>query len=295
MFVILVYLTDKPQVLVVYSNLLWALTNPQASESSEQLGQRLWGILRKIIFNKKDHPKGEGVQLSTLESLLQKNLKLASKPNKRNIPANLSKKQSTSWNKQKMIASLAQNSTFWILKIIDAQNFPESKLQKLFDIFQGVIVEYFSSKKSQIKCEFLKEIFQRRPWIGHHLFGFILEKCANSKSEFRQVEALDLLSKILGTMGSSKGTDQDLLKKNVESHLSDLRRLIETLVVNKPEKQPRRRQAEVRKFCGKIFRIISSLSLSESFLDTLAPNAHALCESQFGDQFVKLKKGQHKQ
>lgn len=281
--------TEKPQVLVVYSNLARALTNPQTAESSEQLGQRIWGILQKKIFRVKDYPKGEGVQLSMLETLLQKNLKLASKPIKRKKPAsNVSKKQSASWNRQKMIASLAQNSTFWILKIIDARKFPESELQRVFDIFRGVIVEYFDSKKSQIKSEFLKEIFRRRPWIGQHLFGFLLEKCSSAKSEFRRVEALDLLTEILKTMNSSDGTGQDVLKKNVKSHLSSLCRLVEALVTNKPEKQSRR--AEVRKFCIRIFQIISSLNLAKPFLKALDQNVHALCESQLGDQFVNLKK-----
>ncbi|EXB50646.1 Myb-binding protein 1A [Morus notabilis] len=140
--------------------------NQAGSETAQYqlLGRRIWGILQKKIFKARDYPKGEDVQLSTLESLLHKNLKLASKPVKRKKLAG--KKQQASWNRQKMIASLAENSTFWILKIIDARKFPESELQVVFDIFRGVLGEYFDSKKSQIKSEFLKEIFRRRPWIG---------------------------------------------------------------------------------------------------------------------------------
>lgn len=276
----------KPQVLLVYSSLARALISPHTAESSEQLGQRIWGILQKKCFKAKDYPKGEDVQLPTLESFLQKNLKLASKPIKKKKLA--SKKQPAFWNRQKMIASLAQNSTYWILKIIDARNFPESELQRVFDIFRGVLGEYFDSKKSQIKPEFLKEIFRRRPWIGRHLFGFLLEKCSSTKFEFRRVEALDLVSEILKSVGPADGSGQDVLKDFLTSHLSKLGHLIEVLVTNKAEKQSRR--AEVRKFCGKIFQTVSTLKLTKSFLKSLDQNAHALCESQIGDQFLNLKK-----
>ncbi|KAM1233098.1 hypothetical protein EV1_002755 [Malus domestica] len=283
----------KPQVLLVYSNLARAFIDPPSAESSEQLGQRVWGILQKKIFKAKDYPKGEDVQLSTLESLLQKNLKLASKPIKRKKSAtNLSKKkQSASWNRHKMITSLAQSSTFWILKIVEARNFPESELQRVFDIFQGVLVEYFNSKKSQIKSGFLKEIFRRRPWVGHHLFGFLLEKCGTSKSDFRRVEALDLVSEILKSLGSTDGSSQEALKNIMKSHLEKLCRLIEQLLTNKSEKQSR--QAEARKFCSRILQMITTLKLTKSFLKNLSPDAHAKCESQLGAQFTKMKTVAH--
>ncbi|KAM2605003.1 hypothetical protein TB2_033856 [Malus domestica] len=283
----------KPQVLLVYSNLARAFIEPPSAESSEQLGQRVWGIMQKKIFKAKDYPKGEDVQLSTLESLLQKNLKLASKPIKRKKSAtNLSKKkQSASWNRHKMITSLAQSSTFWILKIVEARNFPESELQRIFDIFQGVLVEYFNSKKSQIKSGFLKEIFRRRPWVGHHLFGFLLEKCGTSKSDFRRVEALDLVSEILKSLGSTDGSSQEALKNIMKSHLPKLCRLIEQLLTNISEKQSR--QAEARKFCSRILQMITTLKLTKSFLKKLSPDAHAKCESQLSAQFIKMKTVPH--
>lgn len=123
--------TGKPQVLTVYSNLASALVKPHTTEISEQLGQRIWGIIQKKIFKAKDFPKGEDLQLSTLESLLEKNLKLASKPFKKKKSAVPSKKkQSASWKRHKMIVSLAQNSTYWILKILDARKFSDSELHK---------------------------------------------------------------------------------------------------------------------------------------------------------------------
>ena len=274
----------------MYSNLAQAFVSPHIAEGSEQLGQRIWGILQKKVLKAKDYPKGEAVQLTTLESLLEKNLKLASKPFKRKKSAVSSskKKQSASWTRHKMVTSLAQSSTFWILKIIDAGKFLESELQRVLDIFQGVLVGYFESKKSQIKSEFLKEIFRRRPWIGHHLFGFLLEKCGSTKSEFRRVEALDLVAEILKSLVSTDESGQDASKKVMKSHLRELCDLIKDLVTNMPEKQLRR--AEVRKFCGRVLQIISNLNLNRSFLKHLDSDAHAACEAQLGENFVNLKK-----
>ncbi|KAF9665861.1 hypothetical protein SADUNF_Sadunf16G0168800 [Salix dunnii] len=243
---------SEPGVLMVYSNLAQAFVNPQTAEISEQLGQRIWGILQKKIFKAKDIPKGDAVLLPNLESLLEKNLKLASKPLKRKKSAGiLSKKKLSAMSKRhKMIISLAQDSTFWILKIIDARDFSESELKGVFDIFKGELARYFESKTSQIKSEFLKEIFRRRPWIGHHLLEFLLEICGSAKSEFRRVGALDLVMEILKSMVTS-GKDEsnhDASKKIFKNHLQKLSHLIKELATNMPEKQSRR--AEVRKFCG---------------------------------------------
>lgn len=278
-----VYVTGKAQVLLVYSNLAQTLVNPQTAESSEQLWQRILGIVQKKILKTKEYPKGEEIQLPTLESFLQKSLKLATKQIKKKKLSG--KKQSASLNRQKIISSFAQNSTFWILKIIDARNFPEPELQRVAEIFKGVLVGYFDSKKSKVKPEFLKDIFRRRTWIGRSLFGFLLEKCSAAKSEFRRIEALDLVTEIMKTIGPAEGSGlQELMK----SHLSKVSSLIEVLVANKAEKQSRR--AEVRKFCVKIFQTVTTLNLAKPFLKSLDQNSHALCESQFGDQFSSLGK-----
>ncbi|GFS34513.1 DNA polymerase V family [Actinidia rufa] len=281
-----------PQVLKVYSNLAQAFVSPHTAEGSEQLGQRIWGILQKKIFKAKDYPRGEAVQLSMLEPLLEKNLKLASKPfkKKKSVVNPSKKKQSASWSRHKMITSLAQQSTFWILKIIEARKFPESELQRVLDIFQDALETYFDSKKFQMKSEFLKEIVRRRPWIGHHIFEFLLDKCCSSKSEFRRVEALDLVIEILKSLVSVTANDSGWAasKKTLKSHLPKMCHVIKELVTNMPEKQSRR--AEVRKFCSRVFQIITSLNLSEPFLQALEPNAHAACETQLGDAFLTLKK-----
>ncbi|KAJ6905654.1 rDNA transcriptional regulator pol5-like [Populus alba x Populus x berolinensis] len=282
----------EPEVLMVYLNLARAFANPQTAEISEQLGQRIWGILQKKILKAKDFPRGDAVQLPTLKSLLEKNLKLASKPLKKKKSAgNLSKKKQLAMSKRhKMIVSLAQDSTFWILKIIGARNFPECELQGVIDIFKGELARYFESKTSQIKSDFLTEIFRRRPWIGHHLFGFLLEKCSRAKLEFRRVEALDLVIEILKSMVSS-GNDEsnrNASKKVLKNHLQKLSHLIKELATNMPEKPSRR--AEARKFCGKVFRYVSTYDLTKSFLKYLAPEAEAACESQLGELYLNFKK-----
>lgn len=235
------------------------------------------------------------MQLPTLTSLLEKNLRWASKPFKRKkSAANPSKKkQSASWNRHKMINSLAQNSTFWILKIIDAKNIQEFERQKVIDIFQDVLVGYFDSKKSQIKVEFLKEVFRRRPWIGHHLFGFLLKKSRSAKSVFRRVESLDLVMEILKSLVPSNLDEvtRDASKKKLKGNLPNLSHLIKELVTNMPEKQARR--ADVRKFCTKIFQLVSSLNLTKSFLKDLPAEADTACQAQLGDVYLNLKKLAH--
>ncbi|XVE93570.1 hypothetical protein REPUB_Repub01dG0206200 [Reevesia pubescens] len=282
----------KPQVLTVYSNLAQAFVKPHTTEGTEQLEQRIWGILQKKVFKEKKLPKDESMQLSTLESLLEKNLKLASKPFKRKKSASIlsKKKLSASLNRYKMIVSLAQNSTYWILKIIEARNFSDAELQGVSYLLQAMLVGYFDSKKSQIKSGFLKEIFRRNPRIGHQLFGFLLDKCGTAKSDFRRVEALDLVIEILKSQVpvNSNESNRDSSKKILRSHLQSLSHLIETLVTRMPEKKSRK--TEVHKFCDKIFQMVATLDLTKAFLRCLRPDAHLACDSQLGPLFLKLKK-----
>lgn len=272
----------------MYSHLARAFVNPHTAEVSEQLGQRIWGILQRQIFKAKDYPKGDGVQLSTLESLLERSLKLASKPLKRQKSATNPSKQSAALNRQKMVSFLAQTSTFWLLKIIDSRNFSESELQRIVQIFQEVLVGYFDSKKSQIKSGFLKEVFRRRPWIGHAVFGFVLERCGSAKSDFRRVEALDLIMEILKPLASGSGEGQNASKKMLKSNLDKLSHLMKELVTNMPTKPARR--SEVHKFCVRALEILSKLNLTKSFLKALPPDAQAALEAQLGQQFISLKK-----
>lgn len=274
----------------MYSHLARAFVNPHTAEVSEQLGQRIWGILQRQIFKAKDYPKGDGVQLSTLESLLERSLKLASKPLKRQKSATNPSKQSAALNRQKMVSSLAQTSTFWLLKIIDSRNFSESELQRIVQIFQEVLVGYFDSKKSQIKSGFLKEVFRRRPWIGHAVFGFVLERCGSAKSDFRRVEALDLIMEILKPLASGSGEGQNASKKMLKSNLDKLSHLMKELVTNMPTKPARR--SEVHKFCVRALEILSKLNLTKSFLKALPPDAQAALEAQLGQQFISLKKSE---
>ncbi|KAL9231928.1 hypothetical protein vseg_007086 [Gypsophila vaccaria] len=286
-----IYLHENPdsaRVLTVYSSLVQAYFNPSITEGSEQLAQRIWGILQKKILKAKDYPKGENVQLSTLETLLKKTLRLASRPfrKKRTLSQAPQKKHMLSRNRYKTINSLAQQSTHWILKMIDGNKFPEAKLGRVLDLFKNAIKNYFNKKKSQLKPEFLKEVFKRRPWVGQRLFGYILNKCGNAESNYRRVEALDLVQELIKSILAQSTPDAS--KKILKPRLSKLSHLVHQLAANMPKKQTRR--AEVRKFSGKIFQIVSTHDLAKSFLKTLEPDAHAVCESQFGESFLALNK-----
>ncbi|CAF1921832.1 unnamed protein product [Brassica napus] len=155
----------NPQVMTVYLNLAQAPVNPSTAESSQQLLNRICGIIYKKIFKSRELFKDGSLELSALASLLEKNLKLAAKPfkSKKKSGPDPSKKK---WNQHKMIGSLAQNSTYWVLKIIDSRGFSETELEMVLDVFRMVLFGYFDSKKSQIKVDFLEEVFRRRAWIA---------------------------------------------------------------------------------------------------------------------------------
>ncbi|KAD4179224.1 hypothetical protein E3N88_27815 [Mikania micrantha] len=281
----------KPQVLKIFTNLAQAFVNPHTTEGSEQLDDRICKIMEHEIFKAKHYPKGESVQLSVLEPLLEKNLKLAGKmlKKKKSAITPSKKKQSASFQRYRKIVNLAQNSTYWILKIIDSRGFPEAELGRVFDILENALVRYVDDKNSQLKPQFLKEIFRRWTWVGQHFFGFLVEKCTSAKSKFRQVEALDLILEILKPYILVKdGNDE--AKEMISVHLSRVSNLIKELVTNMPEKQAKR--AEVRKFCGKIFTFLTSYKLSTQFLESLDPEVHSACESQIGKAFLDLKRQQ---
>ncbi|XP_021717215.1 myb-binding protein 1A-like protein [Chenopodium quinoa] len=282
-----IYLHENPgssRVLTVYSNLVQAFVNPSTTEGSEQLAQRIWGIVQKKIFKAKDYPKSEDVQLTTLEGLLEKSLRLASRPfRKKKTAGNVPQKKSFSWNRYKMINSLAQQSTYWLLKVIEGRKISESDLNAVFESFKEALTKYFETKKSQLKPEFLKEVFKRRPWVARQLFGFLVEKCADAKSDYRRVEALEL---VLETLKSE--SEGEASKTFLKAHTSKLSHLIKQLARHMPEKQSRR--ADVRKFCSKVFQIISTHNMTKSFLKTLEPDDHAACETHFGESFLALKK-----
>ncbi|KAJ0962754.1 hypothetical protein J5N97_027876 [Dioscorea zingiberensis] len=263
----------KSQVMTIYSSLAQAFVNYHSVEGSEQLVQRIGAILQKKIFKAKDYPKGEDIQLSTLESLLEKSFKSASR------------------SRYKMVSSLAQQSAFWLLKIIQSRDFPKSKLERVLEIFRQTLTDYFTNKKSRLKAGFVKDIIRRHPWIGFQLFGFLLEKSQTAKSEFRQVKSLELVDCIIKSWISANKRDDSkdapTKSKFLKKHLPALCELIQQLLSNLPEKQSRR--AEVRRFCSQVLHAISALKLHKSFLKTLKPDAYSAFESQLGPAFLKFK------
>ncbi|GMJ12884.1 hypothetical protein like AT5G64420 [Hibiscus trionum] len=282
----------KPQVLTVYSNLAQSFVDLDTSESSEQLGQRIWGILQRKILKEKKLPADGTMQLSVLESLLEKNLKLASKSFKiKKSTTTLSKKELlASLNRRKLIGSLARDSTYWILKIIEARSYSESELKGVYGILKCTLVQYFESKRSGITPAFVKEIFRRHPRIRQRLLGSLLRKCSSAKSDFRRVEALDLVIEVLKSLVpmTCNRSNRHASKKILKRHLRILGRLIKMLVTRMPETKSKK--TEVHKFCGKIFRMISTQGLTKAFLRCLGPDAHAACESQLGPLLLNFER-----
>lgn len=258
---------------MVYSYLAQAYVNSHMTEGGEPLKQRIGGIVQKKVFKAKDYPKSDDIQLHSLEILLEKSLKSASR------------------SRYKTVSSFAQTSTFWLLKVIHSRDLSKSELESVANDFQNVLVDYFGNKKSRLKAGFIKEVIRRHSWLGLLLFGFLLEKCGTAKSEFRQIEALDVIDCIIKTcIPTGKGEkDQDdssrakFLKKNLPA----ICELMEKLLTKMPEKQSRR--AEVRRFCTRILNTVSMLNLNKAFLKVLKPDARVLCEHQLGEAFHPFK------
>ncbi|KAK1291180.1 hypothetical protein QJS10_CPB17g02448 [Acorus calamus] len=248
-----------------------AFVNSYASEGGEQLRQRISGILQKKILKSKEYPRGDEIQLSTLQPLLEKSLEAASRSN------------------QKPIISLAESSVFWLLKIIHARSFSESELEGVFKLFKDVLTDYCDNKKSRVKPAIVRDVFQRHPWISHHLFGFLLEKCGGAISEFRRVELLNILSCIFKSCSSKKGDgdkDASSRSKMLKQHLPALCELFQKVLTN----EDHLKRAELRRHCAKVLQAILALNLKKSFLKALTPDAYAACESHLGQNFLPFKK-----
>ncbi|XP_078169709.1 uncharacterized protein LOC144564074 [Carex rostrata] len=263
-----IYLHKNPgkiQVLTVYSFLLQAYVKSHANTGGEQFRQRISGIIQKKIFKAKEYPKFPENQIETLKTLIEKSLKLVSR------------------SRFKDVINLAQNATFWLLKIITSMNCPNSKLESVVEVFQNTLVDYFNNKKSRLKLGFVKEVVRRYPWVGAPLVGLLLEKCGSTKAEFRRVETLDLLDSIMKSHEKDTSSSSKLVKK----HLKIICGLIGELLTNFPRKQSRR--ADVRRFCTRVLNIVSGLHLNKKFVEALKPEVCALCEVQLGAAFNPFK------
>ncbi|KAG6480164.1 hypothetical protein ZIOFF_063642 [Zingiber officinale] len=276
-----IYLQKNPgktQVLMVYSYLAKAYVNSHMADSSEQLKQRIGGILQKKIFKVKDYPKSGDIQLHTLETLLEKNLKSASRSH------------------HKTISLFAQDSTFWLLKIIHARNFSESELNGVINIFQNALTDYLNCKKSRLKAGFIKEVIKRQSWLGLFVLGFLLEKCISTKMEFRRIEILDIIECIIKScIIPSKGETNEVAasrSKLFKKCLSAACELIQVLLSNMPEKKSRR--LVVRRFSTQFLHAVSVRKLNNVFLKVLKPDSHSVWESQLGESFLSIKYSREK-
>uniref|UniRef100_A0A0E0CF55 DNA polymerase V n=1 Tax=Oryza meridionalis TaxID=40149 RepID=A0A0E0CF55_9ORYZ len=258
--------TGNNLVLEVYSFLMQAFVKSHSADGSEQFKQRIGGILQKRIFKAKDYPKGDGVELSTLESLLEKALKLASR------------------SRYTTVASVAQNAAFWLLKIINSKSHSKQELASVVEKFQYILTDYFNNKKSRLKLGFVKEAVRRNPWVGEELFGFVLQKIGCTKAEYRRVQTLELVDCILKSWAGDDSSASKVLKK----HLSQLCELIQEVLTKIPENKSRRQ--EVRRFCTRVLQTVTKLNLKDRFQKKLNPETLSLCEAQLGAAFVRFQK-----
>uniref|UniRef100_A0A453N7R6 Uncharacterized protein n=1 Tax=Aegilops tauschii subsp. strangulata TaxID=200361 RepID=A0A453N7R6_AEGTS len=256
----------KKLVLDVYAFLMQAFVKSHSADGNEQFRQRIGGILQKRIFKAKECPKGFDVELSRLESLLQKALHLASR------------------SRYKEVASAAQNATFWILKIINSKGCSKQELASVVDKFQYMLNDYFSNKKSRLKIGFVKEAVRRNPWVGRELFGFALQKIGSTKAEYRRVQTLELVDCILK---SWVGDDVSSASKVLKKHMALLCELMQEILTKMPENKSRRQ--EVRRFCTRALQTVTRLNLKEKFQKKLSPEAYTLCDAQLGAAFVPFR------
>ncbi|XP_062224134.1 uncharacterized protein LOC133922706 [Phragmites australis] len=263
-----IYLQRNPGeslVLEVYSFLMQAFVKSHGADGSEQFKQRIVGILQKRIFKGKEYPKDNDVELSRLESLLEKALKLASR------------------SRFNTIASVAQNATFWILKIINSKNCSREQLASVVDKFHNILIDYFNKKKSRLKLGFVKEVVRRNTWIGQGLFGFVLQEIGSTTAEYRRIQTLELVDCILKSwVGDVRNASEVLME-----HLAQLCDLIQEILSKIPENKLRRK--EVRRFCTQILQTVAKLNLKEKFQSTLKPETYSLCQAQLGAAFAPFQ------
>ncbi|KAK8938561.1 hypothetical protein KSP39_PZI011336 [Platanthera zijinensis] len=264
----------KSHVLAISSCFVQTYSKYHGVGGNEQLCQRIIAILKKKVFKGKDHPRGGDIALDTLEKLLGRSLKTASR------------------SRVKDISSLAQAYAFWLLKIISSRNFPESELGRVALIVENVLLDYFNNRNCRLKSGFIKEIMKRHGWLGLKLFAFLLDKCANGKSEFRRIEAVDMVDCIIkSVIPSGKGErDKETTRKSsklLKVQLPVLCEVILQLLNNLPGKQSRR--AEVRRFCTRALEAVAALNLKKSFVKAMMPDGISVCESKLGNAVAPFK------
>lgn len=260
-----IYLQRNPGkvlVLEVYSFLMQAFVKSHGADGTEQFRQRISGILQRRVFKGNEYPKGDAVEFGKLESLLEKALRL------------------TSRSRYNTVASVAQNATFWILKIINSKHCSEQELARVVDLFRSILSDY-DRKKSRLKLGFVKQVAKRNPWIGQKLFGFVLQRAENTKAQYRRNQLLELAEFILKSWAD--GTSEMFL-----NHLSQLCGLIQAALSAVAENKSRRK--EVRNFCTGILQTVLKLGLKDQFQKALSPETYSLCEAKLGAAFTAFKK-----
>jgi DNA polymerase phi len=205
-------------VLEVYSNMMRAFVKSHGAGGNKQFKERIAGLLQKKIFKEREYLGGNDIEFSKLENLVAKALRLASR------------------SRFKIVVSMAQNATFWILKIISSKNCSEQELASVVDKFRSMLIDYFNNKKSRLKLGFVKEVVRRNPWIGRELFAFVLQEIGSVQAEYRRTQTLELLDCILKSWVDDVAGAGALME-----HLAQLCELIQEVLSNIPENKFRRK------------------------------------------------------
>ncbi|XP_059063372.1 uncharacterized protein LOC131044158 isoform X2 [Cryptomeria japonica] len=264
--------SNKPIVLTIFSCLLQAFEkNSSPTEGNEQLANRIGVILERKICKAKEYPKGLEVNFSLLEGLLDKVLKLVSRP------------------KGKKIESLAQTCTFWLLKVIHG-NLNGAKVDEVSKIFFPSLEGFFASKKCCLKGGFVREVFRRHHWLGTACFRVLVENFLKAKSEFLQCEALSIMDTLIRPVISKSSQNSCQNLQFLEVNLSQLAELIRHLLQRQAKKAFR---LQALQFCKGVLEAIQLLKLEKSFAELLQLHELITPESYIGD-LLRTKLGLEK-
>ncbi|GLJ31396.1 hypothetical protein SUGI_0629950 [Cryptomeria japonica] len=245
--------------------------NSSPTEGNEQLANRIGVILERKICKAKEYPKGLEVNFSLLEGLLDKVLKLVSRP------------------KGKKIESLAQTCTFWLLKVIHG-NLNGAKVDEVSKIFFPSLEGFFASKKCCLKGGFVREVFRRHHWLGTACFRVLVENFLKAKSEFLQCEALSIMDTLIRPVISKSSQNSCQNLQFLEVNLSQLAELIRHLLQRQAKKAFR---LQALQFCKGVLEAIQLLKLEKSFAELLQLHELITPESYIGD-LLRTKLGLEK-
>ncbi|BBN10857.1 DNA polymerase phi [Marchantia polymorpha subsp. ruderalis] len=278
--------SDNLLVLTILPSLLHVFVNSCTTDGNSQVADRVASILLQKLFKGKHYPKSSQVDQSALKDLLKKALKLASR------------------STIKRVCNLAENCTYWLLKVI-LGNADKEQDKEVEEILLLALEDFFEHKKCKLSSDFFKQCCTRFPSLGNCLLGSILEKCVSARLEHLQLEALRLASAILGLSGKKFARKAKLLTAEeakaradfLKPHIGSLSATVLSLLKNPPTKAAKR--AEVIQFSVAVVELYRSVfpekSLSEFINSDVsaaaieALNTPALPKGRLSNLVVKLQ------